>query len=370
MLTGYVSNGNGTPEVLEYIRPWVDLYKVDLKSFDDRHYRQLGGRLQPILDTIRRLHAMGFWVEIVTLLIPGFNDSPDEIARLTEFVAGVSPDIPWHVTAFHRRLQDDGSGEHDGRHAARRRRDRTGRRAALRVRRQPAGRGRGSGEHALRRPAARRSSRATGTSSATTASRRTAAAPPARNRFPADGDSDSTGKSRRGPSCPDRARGCPSCHNRGQMPLLDTFKRPLRNLRLSVTDRCNLRCEYCMPESEYVWLPREDVLHFEEIEAVVDVFLALGVDRLRLTGGEPLLRRDLASLVRMLSAKPGLADLAMTSNGVLLADHIDALAAAGLGRVTVSLDTLRPDRFTALTRVDDLPRVKEGIEAAHRVFGA
>jgi pyruvate formate lyase activating enzyme len=101
LLTGYVSNGNGTPEVLEYIRPWVDLYKVDLKSFDDRHYRQLGGRLQPILDTIRRLHAMGFWVEIVTLLIPGFNDSPDEVARLTEFVAGVSPDIPWHVTAFH-----------------------------------------------------------------------------------------------------------------------------------------------------------------------------------------------------------------------------------------------------------------------------
>jgi len=100
LLTGYVSNGNGTPEVLDYIRPWVDLYKVDLKSFDDRHYRQLGGRLQPILDTIRRLHAMDFWVEIVTLLIPGFNDSRDEIARLTEFVAGVSPDIPWHVTAF------------------------------------------------------------------------------------------------------------------------------------------------------------------------------------------------------------------------------------------------------------------------------
>jgi pyruvate formate lyase activating enzyme len=101
LATGYVSNGNGTPEVLEYLRPWVDLYKVDLKSFDDRHYRQLGGRLQPILDTIRRLHTMGFWVEIVTLLIPGFNDSADEISRLTNFVAGVSPDIPWHVTAFH-----------------------------------------------------------------------------------------------------------------------------------------------------------------------------------------------------------------------------------------------------------------------------
>jgi pyruvate formate lyase activating enzyme len=101
LITGYVSNGNGTPQVLEYLRPWVDLYKVDLKSFDDRHYRQLGGRLEPILDTIRRLHAMGMWVEIVTLLIPGFNDSPDELTRLTAFIASVSPDIPWHVTAFH-----------------------------------------------------------------------------------------------------------------------------------------------------------------------------------------------------------------------------------------------------------------------------
>jgi pyruvate formate lyase activating enzyme len=100
--TAYVSNGNGTPEVLDYIRPWVDLYKVDLKSFDDRHYRQLGGRIAPILDTIRRLHAMDIWVEIVTLLIPGFNDSRDELSRLTEFIASVSPDIPWHVTAFHR----------------------------------------------------------------------------------------------------------------------------------------------------------------------------------------------------------------------------------------------------------------------------
>ncbi len=101
LTTGYVSNGNGTPQVLEYLRPWVDLYKVDLKSFDDRHYRQLGGRLDPILDTIRRLHAMDFWVEIVTLLIPGFNSSRDELTRLTAFLADVSPDIPWHVTAFH-----------------------------------------------------------------------------------------------------------------------------------------------------------------------------------------------------------------------------------------------------------------------------
>jgi pyruvate formate lyase activating enzyme len=102
LVTGFVSNGNGTPQVLEYLRSWVDLYKVDLKSFDDRHYRQLGGRLQPILDTIRRLHEMGFWLEIVTLVIPGFNDSDDELTRLAGFLASVSLDIPWHVTAFHK----------------------------------------------------------------------------------------------------------------------------------------------------------------------------------------------------------------------------------------------------------------------------
>src|SRR3982751_1188126 len=102
LLTAYVSNGNGTPRVLEYIRPWIDLYKVDLKSFDDKHYRQLGGRIEPILHTIRALHEMGVWVEIVTLLIPGFNDDADELRRLTAFIASVSPDIPWHVTAFHK----------------------------------------------------------------------------------------------------------------------------------------------------------------------------------------------------------------------------------------------------------------------------
>ena len=99
--TGFVSNGNATPRALEYLRPWIDLYKVDLKGFDDRHYRQLGGRLEPVLDTIRRLHELEVWVEIVTLLIPDFNDSDDELKRLTEFVANVSRDIPWHVTAFH-----------------------------------------------------------------------------------------------------------------------------------------------------------------------------------------------------------------------------------------------------------------------------
>ena len=101
LITGFVSNGNATPQVLDYLRPWLDLYKVDLKSFCDRHYHELGGRIAPILESIRRIHAMGLWLEIVTLLIPGFNDSPDELRRLTDFLAGISPDIPWHVTAFH-----------------------------------------------------------------------------------------------------------------------------------------------------------------------------------------------------------------------------------------------------------------------------
>src|SRR5439155_1483274 len=136
-----------------------------------------------------------------------------------------------------------------------------------------------------------------------------------------------------------------------------------------VTDRCNLRCEYCMPEDDYVWLPREDVLHFEETSALVDVFLSLGVDKIRLTGGEPLLRRDLPSLVRMIAAKPGLNDLALTTNGVLLADQVDALKSAGLGRITVSLDTLHPDRFIRLTRFDQLDAVHAGIAAARRAFG-
>jgi GTP 3',8-cyclase len=149
----------------------------------------------------------------------------------------------------------------------------------------------------------------------------------------------------------------------------DALGRPLRNLRLSVTDRCNLRCEYCMPEDDYVWLPREDVLHFEEISTLVDVFVSLGVDKVRLTGGEPLLRRDIASLVRMLALKTGLMDLALTTNGVLLDAQIDDLKAAGLGRLTVSLDTLRRDRFKALTRFDRLDAVHAGIAAAHRVYG-
>jgi pyruvate formate lyase activating enzyme len=108
LATGFVSNGNATPQVLDYLTPCIDVYKVDLKSFDDKQYRKLGGRLQPILDTIRALHARGIWVEIVTLLISGFNDSDEELTRMTEFLVSVSPDLPWHVTAFHQdyRMQD------------------------------------------------------------------------------------------------------------------------------------------------------------------------------------------------------------------------------------------------------------------------
>ncbi len=146
------------------------------------------------------------------------------------------------------------------------------------------------------------------------------------------------------------------------MSLLDLLGRPLRSLRVSVTDRCNLRCQYCMPEEDYAWLPREDLLSFEEIVRAVDAFAGLGVDKVRLTGGEPLLRRNLPDLVRLLAADRRLTDLALTTNGVLLAEQAEPLRAAGLMRVTVSLDTLRPDRFKALTRLTSHARVLEGIE--------
>ena len=150
--------------------------------------------------------------------------------------------------------------------------------------------------------------------------------------------------------------------------ILDGHQRPLRNLRLSVTDRCNLRCSYCMPEPEYVWLPREDILQFEEVETLVDVFTSLGVDKVRLTGGEPLLRRDLPELIQKLAARPAIRDLAMTTNGVLLAAQAKALRDAGLHRLTVSLDTLKPERFQKLTRFDELDRVLNGIATAAPIF--
>jgi cyclic pyranopterin phosphate synthase len=138
----------------------------------------------------------------------------------------------------------------------------------------------------------------------------------------------------------------------------------MRSLRLSVTDRCNLRCSYCMPEERYVWLPREELCDFDELCRLVDVAVALGVDRVRLTGGEPLLRRDLPLLARKLASRRGLADVALTTNGLLLDALARPLREAGVRRLTVSLDTLRRDRFVALTRRDALPAVVAGIAAA------
>ena len=146
--------------------------------------------------------------------------------------------------------------------------------------------------------------------------------------------------------------------------IADTFGRPLGSLRVSVTDRCNLRCRYCMPEQEYVWLPKQSILTFEEIARLVRVFTSLGVDKVRLTGGEPLLRHDLATLTAMLAGIPGVRDLAMTTNGLLLAKHAAPLREAGLGRVTVSLDTLRPERMRELARTDRHADVIAGIVAA------
>ncbi|MBI4955492.1 MAG: GTP 3',8-cyclase MoaA [Myxococcales bacterium] len=167
--------------------------------------------------------------------------------------------------------------------------------------------------------------------------------------------------------------------------LLDQLARPLRSLRLSVTDRCNLRCAYCMPEPDYVWLPRAELCDFAELAELAALFAGLGVDRIRLTGGEPLLRRDVPALVALLAARlgaerhaaplagpgAGRPELALTTNGILLADQARALRAAGLDRLTVSLDTLRPERFAALTRRDAHREVLGGIEAARAAgFGA
>jgi cyclic pyranopterin phosphate synthase len=148
--------------------------------------------------------------------------------------------------------------------------------------------------------------------------------------------------------------------------LVDRLGRPLGSVRISVTDRCNLRCTYCMPEKEYVWLPRASLLSFEEIVTLARVFAGLGVAKLRLTGGEPLQRTELPALVRMLAGVDGISELALTTNGVLLADRAAELHAAGLGRLTVSLDTLKPERFRALAGRDALAQVLAGIEAAGR----
>jgi len=150
------------------------------------------------------------------------------------------------------------------------------------------------------------------------------------------------------------------------MPYSDSFNRPIEYLRISVTDRCNLRCVYCMPEEGVPPLTHGDVLRYEEIERLARVIVGLGVSKLRLTGGEPLARKGVDQLVAMLAAIPGVRDLAMTTNGTLLAAAADTLARAGLRRVNVSLDTLRPERYRAITRRGELADVLEGLAAARR----
>ncbi|MEE9144250.1 MAG: GTP 3',8-cyclase MoaA, partial [Candidatus Binatia bacterium] len=142
--------------------------------------------------------------------------------------------------------------------------------------------------------------------------------------------------------------------------------RPVKDLRISVTDRCNYRCTYCMPLDEYEWIDRKEILSFEEIERVASLFVRLGVDKIRLTGGEPLVRRKLERLVGKLSALKGLKDLCLTTNASLLAENVTALKAAGLKRVNVSLDTLKPDKFERITKRGDLAKVLDGLFAAKR----
>ncbi len=145
--------------------------------------------------------------------------------------------------------------------------------------------------------------------------------------------------------------------------LRDAHGRPISDLRVSVTDRCNFRCQYCMPADGLPWLERGEILTFEEIERLVGLLVGLGIEDVRLTGGEPLVRRDFPRLVSMLSAIDGIADLSLTTNGYLLERDADALVAAGIDRVNVSIDSLARDRFFAMTRRDALPQVLRGLEA-------
>lgn len=148
--------------------------------------------------------------------------------------------------------------------------------------------------------------------------------------------------------------------------LIDGYGRLHDNLRVSVTDRCNIRCYYCMPERNVEFMPRAEILTFEEIERFVRIAASLGVTKLRITGGEPLVRRDLDRLVRSLASIDGIRDIAMTTNGVLLAEQAEALRRAGLRRLNVHLDTLEREKFLQITRRDELGRVLEGLEAAMR----
>src|SRR5436190_12284694 len=149
------------------------------------------------------------------------------------------------------------------------------------------------------------------------------------------------------------------------MPVHDVFRRPIRDLRISVTDRCNFRCSYCMPFDEYKWMERSEVLTFEEIERLACVFVRLGVEKIRLTGGEPLVRRNLHRLVERLAPMKGL-DLSLTTNGALLAEQAQDLHRAGLQRINVSIDTLKPNRFKELTKRGNLDKVLEGLFAAKK----
>jgi cyclic pyranopterin phosphate synthase len=148
--------------------------------------------------------------------------------------------------------------------------------------------------------------------------------------------------------------------------LIDRFGRLHNNLRISVTDRCNIRCFYCMPADNIEFMPKAHLLTFEEIERIVRVSTTLGIDRIRLTGGEPLVRRDLHELVRLLAAVPGIRDIGLTTNGILLEEQAQLLKDAGLKRLNVSLDALDPEIFKAVTRRDGYERVLAGIEAARR----
>ena len=146
--------------------------------------------------------------------------------------------------------------------------------------------------------------------------------------------------------------------------LQDTYNRPVKDLRISVTDRCNFRCTYCMPLDEYEWIDRKEILSFEEIERLAGLFIQLGVEKIRLTGGEPLVRNDLDKLISKLSVLKGLKDLCLTTNGSLLPEKLPALKAAGLKRLNISLDTLDPDKFRKMTKRGDLEKVLEGLFAA------
>src|SRR6478609_11154627 len=149
-------------------------------------------------------------------------------------------------------------------------------------------------------------------------------------------------------------------------PLVDSWGREVKSLRVSVTDKCNFRCRYCMPAEGLEWLPRDEVLHYEEIARLVRVMAGMGVDEIRLTGGEPLVRRDLPVLVEMLAATPGVEDLSLTTNGVLLDRLAKPLVDAGLTRMNVSLDSLSHVRFAEITRRDALDRVLAGLAEAER----